>query len=137
MTDVRLNEKTGTGYERRHFFRLLSLDRLVMIAVDDQHGNPYRSQLIFGPVWLRIPHLGNLSDERAVFVRRSGELLVLAARSLDKASKRRVLQHVLFHAAGIIVCRKSEHSRQSIWVMHGEVKRQDAAVAPSDDRRLR
>src|SRR5271166_6834043 len=70
MAHVRQDEETGMRDGRRDIFGVLALDRLVMVAVDDQDGRVDRRELSVRPIRLVPPHLADLIDEGGIFLGR-------------------------------------------------------------------
>ena len=70
MADVGQDQQPRMRDRRGDIFGVLALDRLVVIAVDDEDRRVDRLELRVAPVRLLGPHLADLSDEGVVVLRR-------------------------------------------------------------------
>ena len=103
MAHVRQDEQARVGNDRGDIFGMGAVDRLVVVAVDDEDGRLDRLELGVGPVGLAEPHLADLIDEGGVFVRRRRERGVFLARARDEGGEGRVLLDIVGWSDGAIL----------------------------------
>ena len=70
MASIRLDEQRGAGRPVRHRARLVVIDHFIVIGIDDPGRHSNFCKIRFRPVRLRIPHVGDLREERLIIVRR-------------------------------------------------------------------
>jgi hypothetical protein len=135
MADPRLDQQSCIWDLLRHKLGILTLDRLVMVAVDDpdRHGNAM--ELFRSEVRLGRPHLGDLIEERLILVQRWRKPLVFSLGLGDKCVEDRTLGDVLQSIRVGVSC-KREDLCHPIRMMNGDVQSQDRSVAPADNCRL-
>jgi len=76
VAHLRFDEGPATRDMVGHKQRVVALDCLIVISVDDPGGYLNPGKIVRGPMRLRFPHFGDLSEERIVFGRRGRELII-------------------------------------------------------------
>ena len=82
MAHVGQDQKAGVWDRRCDIFGVCALDRLVVVAVNDDNGRVDRLELRVGPVRLVGPHLADLIDEGVVLLRRRRMLDIFMASAI-------------------------------------------------------
>ena len=122
---------------RGDIFGMVALDRLVMVAVDDEDRRVDRLELIVASISADRPHPADMVDERVIFLGRRGIAGIFMTGALDDIRRRSGSSRALFHAGGDGVGGEGEHLADPVLVAHREVEPKDAPVAPADDVGLR
>src|ERR1700736_377141 len=112
---------------------MLTLDGLVMIAVDDEDWRVDRLELRITSIWLLGPHLADLVDEAVVILRRRRMGSVLPAGALDIGGEGRVLLDAVLYTRRHRICCEGEDLAHSLLMTHGEIDAENGAIAPPHD----
>jgi hypothetical protein len=94
MAHLRFNEQSTVGNVVSHEERILALDRLIMIRIHDPGGHRDARKILPGPIWLRLPHFGDLGEKGIVLGRRRRELFILVPGPSNERSENRALTDI-------------------------------------------
>ena len=128
VAHLRLDQQPAVRNAVSHEQRILALDRLVMIRIDDPGRHLDAGKVRRDPVRLRLPHFRDLGEERIVIRRRWRKLFIFLSRTRDERGKNGALIDIL-DTARVGVRRKRKELREPLGVMDGNVEPDDRAIA--------
>src|SRR5215831_896414 len=131
VTHLWLNEQSTVGDVVRREERILALNRLIVIRVYDPDRYLDAGKILSCPIRLRVPHFGDLGEERIIFGWCRRELFIFLPGSGNKRSENGALIDIL-DTARVRICGKRKKFRKPLGVMHSDVEPDNGAIAPTD-----